>query len=99
MSEMDEPDNVGENFVHHNRRGSRICLLCPEDYHSRVGEPQDHQFTLVHELVHLWTEEVMHEVKSEAEALAGRLYTQEEQLVNRITRALIFLNERTAATS
>jgi hypothetical protein len=76
----------GEVFIKDSRKAARINLLDPVDYSPSCWEPQDMEYFLVHELLHLHTS-CIRQTDGESED-----NTQEEQAVDSIASALVSLH-------
>lgn len=88
----------GDILIVGSRLEAGIRLLDPLDWKSECWFPQDHEMTLVHELCHLIFHPYVREVDDANEELAKRLYTQEEQAIRRLERALVMLDRRGSPT-
>lgn len=83
-TQLVDGDGMGEVRYKHGKRMAIINLLDPVDYESEMLWPQDHEVTLVHELLHL------HFVEFEAEEGTTQDNAQ-ERAIDSISKALVGL--------
>lgn len=86
--EFDEDDQQGLCEVHENNRYARIWVLSHEDYSAYASFPQDHEETLVHEMLHI------HLHPLEPKDYDERLEIAKEQAVNAISVGLASLKRK-----
>lgn len=82
---------LGEIITTPAKKMALIKILDPVDY-SNPHYEQDHEPTLVHELLHIHFNSIMDEIRDVDKVLHDRLYTQEESAIESIAKGLISLS-------